>query len=197
METTDPTIIERNRRLIFFLDEMMKPHRDRHADVRAITDPDTRFNMCSIYVGKRQRSGLMHVASVHIVGMAALDPWFNEQGLRPSLITHPVDYPTLDVCGVCLTIPGNLTHRVHIDDVRLSNFFGYRPQDWIELIDPTEYQAEYSRVGSLVRPYMVRERIMKLMFPNEVYTRPTSIQVITEALRAVEPVQRAMTGAGT
>ncbi len=196
METTDPLIISRNRRLIFFLEEMMKPYRDRHTDVQAITDPDTRFNMCSIHVGKRQPTGLMHVASTHFLGMAALDPWFNDQGLRSSLITHPCDYPTLDVCGVCLTVPGNLTHRVHIDDVRLSNFFGYRPQDWIELVDPTHYQMEYSRVGSLVRPYMARERIMKFMFPTEVYTKPSPIQVIAEVLRAVEPPPRVLAGAG-
>lgn len=164
------TQIERVQRLIFDLTEFSKPYDERDPEIQRMLPPYpdraghlvfTKFNMNLVYCGKQGTNGDWRIACVHLVGLAAFDPWFSE--LRPSFITHPHDYDTLDVCGVTmLGHDGLVWKRVTIYDSWVSEFFGFGPTDWESLIDSTQYFEEFLAIGASVRPWMVLRRLYKL-----------------------------------
>jgi hypothetical protein len=120
--------------------------------------------METIYAGKQSASGAWRILWSHAVGLAAFHPWFHAQGLHYSVITHPKDYDTLDPFGVMLLKPdGETWSRVRLDeDGLLANFFGIAPDDWISVVDSTQYFKEYSAFGASVRPWMVAQRLYRL-----------------------------------
>lgn len=180
MTTLPRDSLERVGRLIFLLEEFVKPHEERHPDVRAIVQAGTKFLMNYVCVGRKDADGNWIIEAINVVGLAALDRWFNERGLNVSVITHPTLPETLDPCGVMFKQFDPEPHRIHIDDTRLSAYFGFRPLDWCDIIDPSNYIDEYLRSGNFVRPHMVRERILKLAFPEEHQPPPPSPDSVYE-----------------
>lgn len=173
---------ERIGRLIFFLEEYVKPHAQRHPDAQAILNARTVFNMCYVYVGKRTGDGPVNLALANIVGIAALCPWFQSQGLGPAFTTHPQLDPVLDICGLMLRQTDGNPIRVYIDDVRLAAFFGFTRDDWIRIVDPTKYMDEYLVSGSKVRPKMVLDRLLRMtMLVNN--QGPLPADVVRDALK--------------
>ena len=195
--TTSPTLrtertIQRIERLIFLLEEFTKLHDDRQPDVQAILQKHTRFNMNHVYVGRRDPGERWLVSAVGVVGLAALDPWFHRQGLSESIITKPTEkHETLDVGGVMLQQISAAPIRVHIDCVQVSNFFGLRRVDWRIIIDPRYYQADYLCSGAFVRPHMVRDRILRLAYPERYEQSSSPIDTLQRAfsMRIPEPYE--------
>lgn len=178
--------IQRIERLIFLLEEFSRPHDDRHPDVRAIVQRTTRFDLNHIYVGRRNPGERWIVSAVGVAGLAALDPWFHEQGLSESIITKPgEDHETLDVGGVMITQMNTAPSRVHIDWKQVYAFFDVRPADWVTIIDPRYYQHPYLCTGNLVRPYMVRDRIQRIAFPERYDPLPSPVDVLQQAFGIV------------
>jgi hypothetical protein len=168
----DQTQINRVERLIFDLTEFMKPYEERDPEIKRMLPPYPdrnghirfpRFNMNMIYCGKQNTEGKWNIVCVHPVGIAALDPRFQEDGLRPSLITHPHDYDTLDVCGVStLGHDRSSWRRMQIDDVWLAEYFGLGPMDWVSLVDGALYFSDFKVSSLFVGPRMVLKRLYRM-----------------------------------
>lgn len=152
----------RVHRLLLILDEMTRPHEQRHAFLRTIIQRETRFSMNSVYVGKKDRCGRWVVSSAHPVGLAALDPWFHQDGLCPSIIPMKGQPDSLDVAGVMVMGRKNSWRRWDVAHSVVAEFFGIGQAHWELLVDPRQYYSEYLCLPQDVRSWMVRDRLKTL-----------------------------------
>jgi hypothetical protein len=132
----------RLRRLAFLLEEIAKPPGERAPEMTGIVDPTTRFDMTRVTVGQRRPDGRFGIASCDVIGLAACDPWFNEQGLSLSVIKYPGGIDTLDIGGVMLKTEWSIwPRRVSWTDPKrdLCSFFDLRIIDWMDLCDGEAY----------------------------------------------------------
>lgn len=143
-------------RLILLLEEMAKPdHDQRHPFVRNIVQSGTRFDMRLVYSGRLDRNDRWNVSAIHPIGLAALDKWFLDYGLCPSIITKPGEADTLDVSGVVVMTRKYVWKRRHLFDHTGAprGVFGIKPADWQDICDIKAYS------GYTVTPKMVLDRL--------------------------------------
>lgn len=152
----------RVHRLILLLDEMTRPYDRRHDFVRSLMQWETRFSMNSVYVGKKDKRGQWIVSSVHPVGLAALDPWFHQDGLCPSIIPIKGDTDSLDVGGVMVMTRKNSWRRWDVANSVIAEFFGIGQAHWEMLVDPRQYYSEFFCLSHDVLAWMVRDRLKTL-----------------------------------
>ena len=152
----------RVHRLLMILDEMMLPYDKRHGFIRSIIQWETRFSMNSVYVGKKDQRGRWIVSSAHPVGLAALDPWFHQDGLCPSIIPMKGQPDSLDIAGVMVMGRKNSWRRWDVAHSVVAEFFGIGQAHWEMIVDPRQYYSEYLCLPGEIRPEMVRDRLKTL-----------------------------------
>ena len=126
-------------RLLIILDEMSKPYVRRHAFVRAIVQESTRFDMNSVYRGCKDKFGCWKILSVHPIGLAALDPWFEKRGLCPSVIPAPGKPDSLDIGGVMVMTRKYSWRRLDLYQGAAADVFGIGEAHWERLCDSRKY----------------------------------------------------------
>ena len=146
----------RVHRLILILDEMTRPYDQRHGFVGTLIQRETKFSMNSVYVGKKDQRGRWIVSSAHMVGLAALDPWFHQDGLCPSIIPMRNQPDSLDIGGVMVMTRKNSWRRWDVAHSVVAEFFGIGQAHWELLVDIRKYRSEN------VTPEMVLERLKTL-----------------------------------
>jgi hypothetical protein len=149
-------------RLILLLEEMTRPYDQRHAFVRTLVQRETRFCLDTVYVGKKDSRGRWIVLFVHPVGLAALDPWFHQDGLCPSIIPIKGEPDSLDVGGVMVMTRKNSWRRWDIAHPVVASFFGIGQAHWEMLVDSRQYGFEFLRVPQNDRVRMVLDRLKTL-----------------------------------
>jgi hypothetical protein len=159
---TDPSRVffPRLSRLAFLLEQIAKPPDERSPEMDGIIGRNTKFDMGVVSVGKRIYS-VRIVERVDFVGLAACDPWFNDQGLSLSVIRYPGQDDALDICGVILRNDrSGKKHHVSWLGAQLPAFFGLadRPKDWEELAD-MEWYWEKAKARIPVTPEMVLKKL--------------------------------------
>lgn len=151
--------LPRIARLAFLLTEIGKRYDQRAPEMADVLGPETRFDLSFVTVGRRLDSGILYVDRCDMIGLAALDPFFQEQGLEPSLIMVPGRYDSLDIGGVLLrsSVSGKKV-RVSWRDTELCDFFGLGVADWRLLNDAEAYWNRYkSRV--VITPDMLLDTL--------------------------------------
>jgi hypothetical protein len=138
----DPDQADCVHRLMMILEEMTKEYPKRRAFVRRIVQEDTKFSLESVYVGRADPRGRWLVRSAHPVGLAALDPWFHDRGLSPSIIIRPGKPPepdSLDPMGVLVRTRRSTWQRHPIFHVAVYQLFGIDEGHWPEICDVQQY----------------------------------------------------------
>jgi hypothetical protein len=129
-------------RLMLILEEMKKDPLKRRPFVRQIVQEDTKFSLESVYKGRADPRGRWRVLEAHPVGLCALDPWFHDHGLSPSVITRPGKPPepdSLDPMGVLVRTRRSTWQRHSIFHVAVYQLFGIHEGDWPKICDVRNY----------------------------------------------------------